>query len=92
MSTRDEYLSPGDPGYDRQVLRVSRQLTFTTIVPITSYPDMTVPESVEYERGLGLPEIIESLQFLDETKPGQSLEMRTHVEVRHQAPMGESTE
>lgn len=78
----DEYVGPDDPGYDRHVLRIARQITYTSVVPITSYPGMSVPEAIAYEQELGLPEIIEALQFLDEQTPGQSLALRSHVEVR----------
>lgn len=91
MFTRDEYLSPDDPGYDRQVLRISRQLTFTQLVPITSYPDMTVSDAIAYEYEQELPVVIESLSFIDEQIPGQSVELRTHVEIQRRAP-DESTE
>lgn len=77
-----EYVGPDDPGYDRQVLRISRQITFTSVVPMTSYSDMNVPDAIAYEQELGLPEIIESLQFLDEQTPGQSLDVRSNIEVR----------
>lgn len=77
-----QYVDPGDPGYDRQVLRVSRQITFTSVVPITSYPGLTVPAAVTHEYELDLADVIELLQFIDERTPGNSVDLRTHVEVR----------
>lgn len=77
-----EYISPGDPGYDRQVLRISRQITFTSVVPITNYPDMSVPDAIAYEHELDIPEVIEALQFLDEREPDQSIDLRVNIEVR----------
>lgn len=78
-----DYISPGDLDYDRQVLRVERQITFTSVVPITSYPNMSVPDAIAYEHELGMAEVIEVLQFVDEQEnPGGSVDLRTHVYVR----------
>lgn len=75
------YIGPNDPGYDRQVLRISRQITFTSVIPISSYNGATVPDAVAYEHELELSDVMEILQFIDESVPGQSVEMRTHVDV-----------
>lgn len=77
----DEYIRPDDPGYDRQVLKVSRQITFTSVVPIVNYPGMNVPEAVTYEHNLEFDDVLMLLQFLDEKIPGQSIDLRTHVNV-----------
>lgn len=78
-----EYSGPGEPGYDRQVLLITRQITFTSVVPITSYPDMDVPQAIAYEQELEMPEVIEALQFVDEQYDiGQRVDLRTHVAVR----------
>lgn len=77
-----DYLGPDDPGYDRQVLRVSRQITFTSVVPITAYSGMDVPGAITHEHELDLTEVVELLQFIDERTPGNSVDLRTHVEVR----------
>ena len=79
----NEFISPGDSGYDQQVLHISRQITFTSIVPITSYPDMSVPDAIAYEHGLEMAEVIEILQFVDEQEDvGRRVDLRTHVDVR----------
>lgn len=77
----DEFISPGNPGYDRQVLCISRQITFTVVLPIIDYPNMDVPTAIEYEQNLGLEEVIEALQWADNI-PGSSIDMRTHINVR----------
>lgn len=77
----DEYSSPGDPDYDRQVLRISRQITFTVVIPITDYPNMDVWTAVAYEQELGLPEVIEAISWADDIS-GSSIDMRTQVTVR----------
>lgn len=76
-----EFIGPGKLGYDLQVLKVSRQITFTSVVPIKYYPGMTVPEAVAHEYNLEFDEVMELLQFLDEKIPGQSIDLRTHVDV-----------
>lgn len=77
----EDYIGPDDPGYDRQVLRVSRQITFTSVIPISSYNGSTVSDAVAYEHELDLSDVLEILQFVDESVPGQSVELRTHVDV-----------
>lgn len=83
-----EYLNPGEPGYDRQVLRVSRQITYVTTVPITSYPNMTVADAVAFEHEAEFETVVEGLMWVEEGKSGQSIELRTHVDVE-QLPVEE---
>lgn len=78
----EDYIGPDDPGYDRQVLYVSRQITFTSVIPITSYPGSTVTDAVAYEHGLEMGDVLEIINFIDESVPGQSVDMRTHVDVK----------
>lgn len=76
-----EYISPGSPGYDQQVLHISRQITFAVALPITDYPNMSVSAAIEYEQNLGFEEVIEALHWADNI-PGSSIDMRTHVAIR----------
>lgn len=77
----DAYVGPGMPGYDHQVLKVSRQITFTSVVPITSYPGMNVSEAVKHEFEADAEDVIETLMFIDERSGTDSFEIRTHVDV-----------
>lgn len=79
----EDYISPDQPGYDQQVLVISRQITFTVVVPITSYTGMDVSTAIAYEQGLALPEVVEALQFIDESEdPENRIDLRTSVNVR----------
>lgn len=77
----DTYVSPGMPGYDHQVLKVSRQITFTSFVPITDYPGMSVPDAVRYEFEADAEYVIQALMFIDESSGTDKFEIRTHVDV-----------
>lgn len=75
------YLKPDDPDYDRQVLRISRQITYVTTVPISSYPGMTVSDAVAFEHEAEMSSVVEGLMWVEGNRPGQSLDLRTHVDV-----------
>jgi hypothetical protein len=78
-----EYISPDEPGYDRQVLVVTRTITLTSTVPITSYPGVDVLGAIDHEHGLDLANVIELLLFIDESaNGGDRVNLRTHVDVR----------